>query len=61
MTSFFGKKGPKKVLSFDKVFETILKIPETTGKDSTSRKINLLFSLFTIAEGVEVKYIVRFL
>ena len=62
MFSYFKKKvQEKKVLSFDKVFTTIVKIPDQTGKNSSLAKINLLFSLFTIAEGLGVKYIVRFL
>ena len=62
MFSFFKKKVEKvKVLTFDKVFETIHSIPEQTGKNSSQVKINLIFSLFNIADGASVKYIVRFL
>ena len=62
MLSFFTKKSKeKKVLTFEKLFGNMVKIPEMVGNKSSGMKINLIFELFTIAEGVEVKFIVRFL
>jgi hypothetical protein len=39
----------------------MVKIPEQVGTKSSSMKINLIFNLFEIAQGIEVKFIVRFL
>ena len=62
MLSFFKKKDTKKkVLTFDKVFKTLVQIPEQVGLKSSTAKINLIFSLFNIANPNSVKYIVRFL
>ena len=49
------------MLTFEKLFGNMVKIPEMVGNKSSGMKINLIFELFTIAEGVEVKFIVRFL
>ena len=43
------------------MFKTLVQIPEQVGNKSSSAKINLIFSMFTKADGTCVKYIVRFL
>jgi len=49
----------KKKLTVEKVFESLKKLPETTGTGSQERKLSIIAELLTSAKPKEAKYIVR--
>ncbi len=49
----------KKKLTVEKVFESLQKLPEITGKGSQERKLSIIAELLTSAKPKEAKYIVR--
>ena len=57
----FMTQPTKKVLTVEKVYETLTKVALATGEGSRDVKIKLIAGLLTDAEPEEAKYIVRFI
>jgi len=49
----------RKKLTVEKVFESLQKLPTTTGAGSQERKLNIIAELLTSAKPKEAKYVVR--
>lgn len=61
ISAFFGQKNTKKPLTIGQVYDSLLKIANTSGSDSTNLKTAIIIKLIQNATAVEAKFIVRYL